>query len=226
VLALAPRCLRLAVLRVRARLVCALHREAARSISGGSWLSRIRNSSCSSISSDSHRSSGAVSSTDGSTLTDTVSRVVSFAPSDTSSGPPPLNLDAPYPIWMFDPQGPYYSFFLSVARTFAGILENVHDVTGLPWWGTVVAGSLLVRIVYFPVNCYALRNASRFFDAQSDIQSLQRSHRAALATLVCEGLWFDACWGELSKIREVSGASMCCVVLCRVLRRLLTKSFT
>ena len=101
-----------------------------------------------------------------------------------ATDPALLNPDAPYPIWLFDPAGSWYSFFLSVARTFAGILENVHDVTGLPWWGTVVAGSLLVRVVYFPVNCYSLRNASRFFDAKSDIQALQRSHRAALASLV------------------------------------------
>lgn len=96
---------------------------------------------------------------------------------------PVFNPDAPYPIWFFDPEGPSYAFIFSVAKSFAGMLEHLQAFTGMPWWGTVVASSLLVRVVYFPVNCYSLRNASRFFDAKSDIQALQRSHRAALMSL-------------------------------------------
>jgi hypothetical protein len=98
--------------------------------------------------------------------------------------PPTLDVDKPYPIWFLDQDGGSYKFLLSVARTFSGILESIHDVTGLPWWGTIVLGSLLVRVVFFPVNCYALRNASRFFDARGDLQALQRSHRTAVVTLV------------------------------------------
>jgi membrane protein insertase Oxa1/YidC/SpoIIIJ len=92
--------------------------------------------------------------------------------------------EKPYPIWFFDPDGAAYQTALGVARTFSGILEHLHHFTGLPWWGTIALGSLLIRVVFFPVNCYALRNASRFFDAKPDIQALQRSHRAAVAALV------------------------------------------
>lgn len=92
--------------------------------------------------------------------------------------------EKPYPIWFFDPDGPVYPAVLGVARTFSSILEHMHDFTGLPWWGTIAAGSLLIRVVFFPVNCYSLRNASRFFDAKPDIEALQRSHRSAVMALV------------------------------------------
>lgn len=97
---------------------------------------------------------------------------------------PLYNPDQPYPIWFFDPDGPAYAAALSVARNSSLILESLHDVTGLPWWGTIAAGSLLIRVFFFPVNVYSLRNASRFFDAKPDIQALQRSHRSALVALV------------------------------------------
>lgn len=97
---------------------------------------------------------------------------------------PAYDPEKPYPIWFFDPDGSCYHAALGVARASSSVLEHLHVFTGLPWWSTIAVGSLLIRIAFFPINCYSLRNASRFFDAKPDVQSLQRSHRAALLALV------------------------------------------
>jgi hypothetical protein len=132
-----------------------------------------------------------------------------------------LNPDQPYPIWFFDPEGPWYAGALSVARVFAGMLEDLHTVTGMPWWATVVASSLLVRVVYFPVNCYSLRNSARFFDAKDDIQALQQSHRAAVTALVgacprcppswrCSGSMLPCCSVLLPPPPPPASLLLCC----------------
>ncbi len=113
-------------------------------------------------------------------------RLTCLAPRRFASSSPVAAFDPekPYPIWFFDPDGSAYHAALSVAKASSAVLENLHAFTGLPWWSTIAAGSLLIRLVFFPINCYSLRNASRFFDAKPDVQALQRSHRAALLALV------------------------------------------
>ena len=69
-------------------------------------------------------------------------------------------------------------------RSSASMLETLHSVSGMPWWGTIASGALLVRLVFFPLNAYSLRNASRFFDAKPDVQKLRRAHRTATVTMV------------------------------------------
>lgn len=44
----------------------------------------------------------------------------------------------PYPILFTDPGSPTYNFLLNVATKWSEVLATVHDVTGMPWWATVV----------------------------------------------------------------------------------------
>ncbi len=91
--------------------------------------------------------------------------------------------DAPYPIWLLDPEGPWYKAILSAAQGSADILEAIHSTTGMPWWATIMAGTFLLRGAVLPISIYALRNASKAFDAQGDIRALMRSYNTAVARL-------------------------------------------
>lgn len=91
--------------------------------------------------------------------------------------------DAPYPIFWLDPEGPWYPAVLKVAQAGASVLEHMHDFTGLPWWATVVGGTFMLRMAVIPISLFALRNASKAFDAQGDIKALMRSYQTAMANL-------------------------------------------
>jgi len=91
--------------------------------------------------------------------------------------------DAPYPIWLLDPEGEWYQTILSAAQGSADVLEAIHSTTGMPWWATIMAGTFLLRGAVLPISIYALRNASKAFDAQGDIRALMRSYNTASTRL-------------------------------------------
>ncbi|KAJ3103749.1 Mitochondrial inner membrane protein oxa1l [Phlyctochytrium bullatum] len=41
------------------------------------------------------------------------------------------------------------------------LLEAVHVTTGLPWWGTIVAATVLIRVALFPIVVKTQRNAAK-----------------------------------------------------------------
>ncbi|KAA0166885.1 hypothetical protein FNF31_01260 [Cafeteria roenbergensis] len=108
--------------------------------------------------------------------------------SDGSTGwTPPYEYDpssdTPYPIWLTDPEGPTYRFILGLAEQSASLLQAAHEATGLPWWATIVVGTAAARAAFLPLQMYAIRNASRAFDAREDMGRLVAAHRAALQRL-------------------------------------------
>ena len=63
------------------------------------------------------------------------------------------------------------------------VLEGVHTVSGLPWWVTIAAGTVVLKAVVFPLTVYQLRNTRRLLDAQPDTAKLWSGLRAALARI-------------------------------------------
>ena len=66
-----------------------------------------------------------------------------------------------YPLWFLDPEGSVYQTIMAANDATATALTAVHDTLGLPWWGTIVAATLLIRVAMLPLNVYAVRNTSR-----------------------------------------------------------------
>lgn len=64
-----------------------------------------------------------------------------------------------------------------VSWTPAGLVrwsfEVINVATGLPWFWTIVAGSLFWRAVLFPISVRSIRNSSRLLPIQSKIKKLQ-----------------------------------------------------
>ena len=52
-----------------------------------------------------------------------------------------INSDHPYPIYFMDPEGPWYPVFYNIAKNFGAVLEHWHELTGTPWWATIVVRS-------------------------------------------------------------------------------------
>lgn len=52
------------------------------------------------------------------------------------------------------------------------LLENVHILTGLPWWGTIVTTALLIRAVLFPLYVKAAVNNARLSAIQPEMSKI------------------------------------------------------
>lgn len=90
---------------------------------------------------------------------------------------------AKYPLWFLDTEGPTYAAIMRMNEHTSEAITAVHEATGLPWWATIIACSLAVRISMVPLGVYSLRNTSRFADAQSDVASLTRAYAHASRSL-------------------------------------------
>ena len=66
-----------------------------------------------------------------------------------------------YPLWFLDQEGWIYQAIMSANDVTASWLTTIHDSLHLPWWGTIVAATLMIRVVMLPLNIYAVRNTSR-----------------------------------------------------------------
>lgn len=55
--------------------------------------------------------------------------------------------DAPYPIWFFDPEKKWYQAIMKATRFSADILEQWHQLSGLPWWATIAVSSPFIILV-------------------------------------------------------------------------------
>ena len=52
------------------------------------------------------------------------------------------------------------------------LLEAIHVYTGLPWWSTIVAFSIIVRVALLPLNIASARNVAKMAIVQPKIQAL------------------------------------------------------
>lgn len=59
------------------------------------------------------------------------------------------------------------------------LLEYTHVYTGLPWWGTIVAATVAVRLVLFPLYVKASANGAKMSHAKPELDVLTREMREA-----------------------------------------------
>ncbi|KAF1772247.1 Membrane insertase YidC/Oxa1, C-terminal [Phytophthora cactorum] len=52
-------------------------------------------------------------------------------------------------------------------------LDVIHSTTGLPWWATIIATTVAVRTVFFPVTVISMRNAAKMKLFQPDMEKLR-----------------------------------------------------
>jgi YidC/Oxa1 family membrane protein insertase len=59
-------------------------------------------------------------------------------------------------------------------------ITNLHEASGLPWWGTIVLATLSVRTMILPVSIYTMRNASKMAAIQDDLKSMREEIMTAM----------------------------------------------
>ncbi|KAE9006828.1 hypothetical protein PR002_g16380 [Phytophthora rubi] len=52
-------------------------------------------------------------------------------------------------------------------------LDVIHSTTGLPWWATIIATTVAVRTVFFPITVVSMRNAAKMKLFQPDMEKLK-----------------------------------------------------
>jgi YidC/Oxa1 family membrane protein insertase len=59
------------------------------------------------------------------------------------------------------------------------LLEYTYVYTGLPWWGTIIASTILIRIVLFPLYMSASTNAAKMSKAKPELDQVMKDLKAA-----------------------------------------------
>ncbi|CAK4675730.1 hypothetical protein LEN26_019934 [Aphanomyces euteiches] len=52
-------------------------------------------------------------------------------------------------------------------------LDIVHATSGLPWWATIIATTVVVRAAFFPISIMSMRNSARMSILQPKLEKLQ-----------------------------------------------------
>ena len=102
---------------------------------------------------------------------------------DVSGTPPAAPVDftselAAAAAAVAEPSAP--SSLASVLSTVQTVLESAHTWSGLPWWATIFAGTIALKVGVFPLTIFQLRNTRRMVDAQPDLQKLRTAFSGAL----------------------------------------------
>jgi YidC/Oxa1 family membrane protein insertase len=58
----------------------------------------------------------------------------------------------------------------------------LHDSTGLPWWGTIIATALVMRAAFFPLSILTQRNAANLAHAKDDLERFKVLNEQSPAT--------------------------------------------
>ncbi|KAF0770898.1 hypothetical protein AaE_002518, partial [Aphanomyces astaci] len=61
----------------------------------------------------------------------------------------------------------------SLAEIAIRTLDVVHATSGLPWWATIIATTIVVRSAFFPISIMSMRNSARMGILQPKLQKLQ-----------------------------------------------------
>jgi YidC/Oxa1 family membrane protein insertase len=69
------------------------------------------------------------------------------------------------------------------------LMENIHVYTGLPWWGTIVATTVVIRTLQFPFYCKLSDTAARLreltpFTAPIEKKMMEEQRRGNLAGMM------------------------------------------
>eukprot|EP00940_MAST-03C_sp_MAST-3C-sp2_P003406 g3406.t1 len=59
-------------------------------------------------------------------------------------------------------------------------LESIHATTGLPWWATVVIGTVSLRVTLFPLIYYQAHQAKKLTHTQEDMKRLSAAYTDAI----------------------------------------------
>lgn len=57
-------------------------------------------------------------------------------------------------------------------RALQWIIENVHEVTGLPWWGSIMLTTLGIRTATLPIMLMQIKNTHRLSAARPEVEAL------------------------------------------------------
>lgn len=52
-------------------------------------------------------------------------------------------------------------------------MELIYNTTGLPWWGTIVASTLFIRVLFFPISIYMQKNAVRMHNVNPKVEKMK-----------------------------------------------------
>lgn len=63
--------------------------------------------------------------------------------------------------------------FSSPSGLVQNALETIHIYTGLPWWGTIVLSTVIIRLLLTPLVISAQRNSAIFCNSMGEIQAVQ-----------------------------------------------------
>ncbi|KAF0693912.1 Aste57867_15164 [Aphanomyces stellatus] len=61
----------------------------------------------------------------------------------------------------------------SLAEIAIRTLELVHNTSGMPWWATIIATTIVVRSAFFPISVMSMRNSARMSVMQPKLEKLQ-----------------------------------------------------
>ncbi|EQC27686.1 hypothetical protein SDRG_14524 [Saprolegnia diclina VS20] len=61
----------------------------------------------------------------------------------------------------------------SLAEIAVRVLDVAHVTTGLPWWATIIATTVAVRSVFFPISVMSMRNSARMNIMKPKLEKLQ-----------------------------------------------------
>ncbi|OQR95764.1 mitochondrial inner membrane protein OXA1 [Thraustotheca clavata] len=67
----------------------------------------------------------------------------------------------------------------SLAEIAVRVLDVVHATTGLPWWATIVASTVAVRSMFFPISVMSMKNSARMNIMKPKLDKLQEEIRNA-----------------------------------------------
>lgn len=96
----------------------------------------------------------------------------------------------------------WYDFIINVP---IHLLLSVNEATGLPWWGTIAATTVLVRAVALPITIYTMKGASNVSKIQEPLKEKTEAYQAAVKAGNRELAQQRRV--ELKKFREKHGAT-------------------
>ena len=113
--------------------------------------------------------------------------------------------DLQYPMLFMERGSWAYDKLYAYNDVLASGLSWAHDVTGLPWWGVILAATCATRLALLPLNVYSLRNTSRMVNANVERNQLRQAYVQA-SSMLANAPWqqrFDTFRTYMSGLRTV-----------------------
>jgi YidC/Oxa1 family membrane protein insertase len=59
-------------------------------------------------------------------------------------------------------------------------MEYIYMNTGLPWWGTIIAATLCIRVAFLPVNIFLQKNAIKMHNVNPLVKEMKENQQLYL----------------------------------------------